>query len=215
MGTRAESPKLDPTTAPKRHNCVRNASLRRSVAPTVRTRLRIGVHVGQLFQRVPGGIGHVTEMLCTELPEACRRRRLLLGPAARAGCGRRAFRRRGGIPVARPLVAPLVLRAVAPVSGPPHRSAARCLSRAQPRGAADCGAARRHRQRPRVPPPPGDLDSARRAVPREGACDRAARGRSHHRAVRLRPRGARAGGLRHGADSPRAARGAAPRRSRR
>lgn len=32
-------------------------------------RLRVGVHVGQLAQRVPGGIGRVTEMLCAELPE--------------------------------------------------------------------------------------------------------------------------------------------------
>ncbi len=32
-------------------------------------RLRVGVHVGQLAQRIPGGIGRVTEMLCAELPE--------------------------------------------------------------------------------------------------------------------------------------------------
>jgi glycosyltransferase involved in cell wall biosynthesis len=31
-------------------------------------RLRIGLHVGQLLQPVPGGIGRVTEMLCHELP---------------------------------------------------------------------------------------------------------------------------------------------------
>jgi glycosyltransferase involved in cell wall biosynthesis len=31
-------------------------------------RLRVGLHVGQLLQPVPGGIGRVTEMLCDELP---------------------------------------------------------------------------------------------------------------------------------------------------
>jgi glycosyltransferase involved in cell wall biosynthesis len=31
-------------------------------------RLRVGVHVGQLLQSVPGGIGRVTELLCAELP---------------------------------------------------------------------------------------------------------------------------------------------------
>jgi glycosyltransferase involved in cell wall biosynthesis len=31
-------------------------------------RLRVGVHVGQLLQSVPGGIGRVTELLCEELP---------------------------------------------------------------------------------------------------------------------------------------------------
>jgi glycosyltransferase involved in cell wall biosynthesis len=38
------------------------------VNPLHPARLRIGVHVGQLLQRVPGGIGRVTEMLCDELP---------------------------------------------------------------------------------------------------------------------------------------------------
>jgi len=32
------------------------------------TRVRVGLHVGQLFHRVPGGIGRVTELLCAELP---------------------------------------------------------------------------------------------------------------------------------------------------
>jgi len=31
-------------------------------------RLRVGLHVGQLAQPIPGGIGRVTEMLCAELP---------------------------------------------------------------------------------------------------------------------------------------------------
>ncbi|HEV7524873.1 MAG TPA: glycosyltransferase family 1 protein [Acidimicrobiia bacterium] len=31
-------------------------------------RLRVGIHVGQLLQSVPGGIGRVTQMLCDELP---------------------------------------------------------------------------------------------------------------------------------------------------
>ncbi len=30
--------------------------------------MRVGLHVGQLFQPVPGGIGRVTELLCAELP---------------------------------------------------------------------------------------------------------------------------------------------------
>ena len=36
--------------------------------PPVRSRLRVGVHVGQLVQPVPGGIGRATELLCDELP---------------------------------------------------------------------------------------------------------------------------------------------------
>ncbi len=36
--------------------------------PSERSRLRVGVHVGQLLQPVPGGVGRVTEMLCAELP---------------------------------------------------------------------------------------------------------------------------------------------------
>jgi glycosyltransferase involved in cell wall biosynthesis len=32
-------------------------------------RLRVGLHVGQLLQRNPGGIGRVTQMLCQELPQ--------------------------------------------------------------------------------------------------------------------------------------------------
>jgi glycosyltransferase involved in cell wall biosynthesis len=32
-------------------------------------RLRVGLHVGQLLQPVPGGIGRVTQMLCDELPQ--------------------------------------------------------------------------------------------------------------------------------------------------
>jgi glycosyltransferase involved in cell wall biosynthesis len=40
----------------------------RVIAPPRRERLRIGLHVGQLLQDIPGGIGRVTEMLCAELP---------------------------------------------------------------------------------------------------------------------------------------------------
>jgi glycosyltransferase involved in cell wall biosynthesis len=32
-------------------------------------RMRVGLHVGQLVQPIPGGIGRVTEMLCDELPK--------------------------------------------------------------------------------------------------------------------------------------------------
>ncbi len=34
-----------------------------------KARLRVGLHVGQLMQEIPGGIGRVTEMLCDELPK--------------------------------------------------------------------------------------------------------------------------------------------------
>jgi glycosyltransferase involved in cell wall biosynthesis len=42
---------MDPTAAAKRLDCV-----------------RVGLHVGQLFQRIPAGIGRVTELLYEELP---------------------------------------------------------------------------------------------------------------------------------------------------
>jgi len=35
----------------------------------VASRMRVGIHVGQLVQPIPGGIGRVTEMLCDELPQ--------------------------------------------------------------------------------------------------------------------------------------------------
>lgn len=38
-------------------------------AVALRERMRVGVHVGQLLQPIPGGIGRVTEMLCRELPK--------------------------------------------------------------------------------------------------------------------------------------------------
>lgn len=37
--------------------------------PSRTSRLRVGIHVGQLVQAIPGGIGRVTEMLCEELPK--------------------------------------------------------------------------------------------------------------------------------------------------
>ena len=37
--------------------------------PPPTSRLRVGIHVGQLVQAIPGGIGRVTEMLCDELPQ--------------------------------------------------------------------------------------------------------------------------------------------------
>jgi glycosyltransferase involved in cell wall biosynthesis len=37
--------------------------------PSRTSRLRVGIHVGQLVQAIPGGIGRVTEMLCDELPK--------------------------------------------------------------------------------------------------------------------------------------------------
>jgi len=46
----------------------RHVNVHRIVTPVRRGRLRIGVHVGQLLQDIPGGIGRVTEMLCEELP---------------------------------------------------------------------------------------------------------------------------------------------------
>jgi glycosyltransferase involved in cell wall biosynthesis len=41
----------------------------RTTNPSRTPRLRVGVHVGQLVQAIPGGIGRVTEMLCDELPK--------------------------------------------------------------------------------------------------------------------------------------------------
>ncbi|HEY5171477.1 MAG TPA: glycosyltransferase family 1 protein [Acidimicrobiia bacterium] len=43
--------------------------MQRTTKATRTSRLRIGVHVGQLAQKIPGGIGRVTEMLCDELPK--------------------------------------------------------------------------------------------------------------------------------------------------
>jgi glycosyltransferase involved in cell wall biosynthesis len=57
-------PQMDPARRFKRHVVVSDL-----VNRSERSRMRIGVHVGQLMQRVPGGIGRVTELLCTELPE--------------------------------------------------------------------------------------------------------------------------------------------------
>jgi glycosyltransferase involved in cell wall biosynthesis len=68
--------------------------------------VRVGLHVGQLFQRVPGGIGRVTEMLCAELPAYTQvvafgagswRARRRLGPRvdAAAGSGGLEFRSLG------------------------------------------------------------------------------------------------------------------------
>ena len=56
--------------------------------------MRVGLHVGQLVQKIPGGIGRVTEMLCDELPRfadvvafsSCSRR-ARGGLDARLGCG--------------------------------------------------------------------------------------------------------------------------------
>jgi glycosyltransferase involved in cell wall biosynthesis len=57
-------PQMDPARRFKRHVIVGEMA-----NGSGRARLRVGVHVGQLMQRVPGGIGRVTELLCTELPE--------------------------------------------------------------------------------------------------------------------------------------------------
>ena len=62
--TRTIGAGVDPARPPKRLSYVG-----RTPKPSRRSRLRIGVHVGQLLQRVPGGIGRVTEMLCDELPK--------------------------------------------------------------------------------------------------------------------------------------------------
>jgi glycosyltransferase involved in cell wall biosynthesis len=55
---------MDPAGRFKRHVIV--AEMRDRPG---RSRLRVGVHVGQLLQRVPGGIGRVTELLCDMLPD--------------------------------------------------------------------------------------------------------------------------------------------------
>jgi glycosyltransferase involved in cell wall biosynthesis len=57
-------PQMDPARGFKRHVIVEQMA-----NGSGRSRLRVGVHVGQLMQRVPGGIGRVTELLCAELPE--------------------------------------------------------------------------------------------------------------------------------------------------
>jgi glycosyltransferase involved in cell wall biosynthesis len=54
------------------------------------TRLRVGVHVGQLLQAVPGGIGRVTELLCTELPQHAEL--VAFASGSRSDCGRLASR---------------------------------------------------------------------------------------------------------------------------
>jgi glycosyltransferase involved in cell wall biosynthesis len=60
---------MDPATLPKRLSIVqRHEIVHRLTDPDRRPRLRVGVHVGQLLQDIPGGIGRVTEMLCGELP---------------------------------------------------------------------------------------------------------------------------------------------------
>lgn len=47
-------------------------------------RLRVGLHVGQLLQDVPGGIGRVTELLCEHLPD--RADVTAYGAGTRAAC---------------------------------------------------------------------------------------------------------------------------------
>lgn len=54
------------------------------------TRLRVGVHVGQLLQAVPGGIGRVTELLCTELPHHTEV--VAFASGSRVDCGQLASR---------------------------------------------------------------------------------------------------------------------------
>jgi glycosyltransferase involved in cell wall biosynthesis len=56
------------------------------------TCVRVGLHVGQLFQRVPGGIGRVTELLCAELP----RHADVVAFASTSRDSRRQFRARMG-----------------------------------------------------------------------------------------------------------------------
>jgi glycosyltransferase involved in cell wall biosynthesis len=54
------------------------------------SRLRVGVHVGQLLQSVPGGIGRVTELLCAELPQHTEL--VAFASGSRSDCGRLASR---------------------------------------------------------------------------------------------------------------------------
>ena len=70
---------MDPAPGFKRHVIVEEMTNRSG-----RSRLRIGVHVGQLLQRVPGGIGRVTELLCDELPKHA-------DVVAFSSCPRRAY----------------------------------------------------------------------------------------------------------------------------
>jgi glycosyltransferase involved in cell wall biosynthesis len=53
-------------------------------------RLRVGVHVGQLLQSVPGGIGRVTELLCAELPRHTEL--VAFASGSRTDCGQLAAR---------------------------------------------------------------------------------------------------------------------------
>ncbi len=67
--------RMDPDPSAKRLSC-----------------MRVGLHVGQLFQPVPGGIGRVTELLCEELP----RHAEVVAFASTSRHSRRQFRARVG-----------------------------------------------------------------------------------------------------------------------